>query len=91
MDSFRRRLLPGFFRIGVNGRRYFGRKSVITLKVNYRPFEDLMVRVPHHDPEHGRRVRAVSASNRFMAPTNLEPHLMLSGDDILNRLMSDRG
>ncbi len=24
------------------------------------PFEGLMVRVPHHDPEHGRRVRAVS-------------------------------
>ncbi|MEE9144752.1 MAG: hypothetical protein V3U06_08310 [Candidatus Binatia bacterium] len=22
------------------------------------PFEGLMVRVPHHDPEHGRRVRA---------------------------------
>jgi len=24
------------------------------------PFEGLMVRVPHHDPEHGRRVMAVS-------------------------------
>jgi len=104
MDSFRRFILPGFFRIGVNGRRYFGRKSVTTLKVNYRPFEDLMVRVPHHDPEHGgsiflttlslsmgRRVRAVSPSNRFMAPTDLAPHLIPSGDDFLNRLMSDRG
>ncbi len=57
MDSFRRFILPGFFRIGVNGRRYFGRKSVITLKVNY----------------------------RFMAPTDLAPHSMPSGDDFLNR------
>ncbi len=28
------------------------------------PVESLMVRVPHHDPEHGRRVMAVSLSNR---------------------------
>ena len=63
MDSFRRLILPDFVRIGVNGRRYFGRKSVITLKVNY----------------------------RFLAPTDLEPHLMPSGNDFLNRLMSDRG
>ncbi len=63
MDSFGRLILPGFFRIGVNGRRYLGRKSVITLKVNY----------------------------RFMAPIDLEPYLMPSGDDFLHRLMSDRG
>jgi len=37
-----------------------------------------MVRVPHHDPEHGLRVMAVSASNRFTAQTALEPHLILA-------------
>ncbi len=76
MDSFRRPLLAVLFRIGVNSRRHFGRSSVIALKVSYRPFEDL---------------RAVSASNRFMAQTDLEPHLMPTADDCLNRLMSDRG
>ncbi len=30
------------------------------------PFESLMVRVPHHDPEHGRRVRAVNLSRRWV-------------------------
>ena len=68
MDSFRRLILPGLIRIGVNGRR-----PMITLRVSYRPLEDLMVRVPHHDPEHGRRVMAGSVSNRFMAHTALEP------------------
>ncbi len=76
MDSFRRLILPDFVRIGVNGRRGIGRRSVTSLRVSFRPFEDL---------------RAVSASNRFMAQTDLEPHLMPSGDDFLNRLMSDRG
>jgi len=36
MDSFRRLILPDVFRIGVNGRRHFGRRFVITLKVSYR-------------------------------------------------------
>ncbi len=36
MDSFRRLILPGFFRIGVNGRRHFGRRPVVTLRVSYR-------------------------------------------------------
>ena len=35
-DSFRRLILPGFFRIGVNSRRHFCRRFVITLKVSYR-------------------------------------------------------
>ena len=92
MDSFCRLILPGFFRIGVNGRRHFGRKSVITLKVNYQPFEDLRVRHAHPTSKYPEEDRgAVSASNRFMAPTDLEPHLMPSGDDFLHRLMSARG
>ncbi len=28
---------------------------------------------------------------RFMAQTDLEPHLILAGDEILDRVMSDRG
>jgi len=36
MDSFRRLILPDFFRIGVNGRRRFGRRSVTTLQVSFR-------------------------------------------------------
>jgi len=36
MDSFRRLILPDFFRIGVNGCGHFGRRSVITLKVRNR-------------------------------------------------------
>ncbi len=76
MDSFRRLILPDFVRIGVNGCGHFGRRSVITLKVSNRPFEDL---------------RAVSASNRFMLQTALEHHLMRAGDDFLDQLMSDRG
>jgi len=36
MDSFRRPVLPGFFRIGVNGRRDFGRRPVVTLRVSFR-------------------------------------------------------
>ena len=74
-DSFRRLILPGFFRIGVNGRRHLGCRPVVTLRVSYRPFEDL---------------RAVSLSNRFMAKTAPEPHLMVPNDDFLDRLMSDR-
>ncbi len=76
MDSFRRPILPGFFRIGVNSLRRFGRRSVTTLRVSFRPFEDLRA---------GLRVslsRTLSASNRFMAQTDLEPHLMLSLYDI---------
>ena len=126
MDSFCSLILPCFFRIGVNGCRYYSRRPVVTLRMSYRPFEDLraglrvslpsiflgvvspsnhsrtlsapfeslMVRVPHHDPEHGRRVMAVSLSNRsnrFMAQTAPEPHLMLPNDNFLDRLMSDRG
>ncbi len=69
MDSFRRLILPDFFRIGVNGRRRFGCRSVTTLRVSFRPFEDL---------------RAVSASNRFMAQTALKPHLILDDDNSLD-------
>jgi len=36
MDIFRRLILPGFFRIGVNSRRHFGRRPVVTLRVSYR-------------------------------------------------------
>jgi len=36
MDSFRRLILPVFFRIGVNDRRHFGRRPVVTLRVSYR-------------------------------------------------------
>jgi len=36
MDSFRHLILGGFFRIGVNNRRHFGRRPAITLKVSYR-------------------------------------------------------
>jgi len=36
MDSFHHLILPGFFRIGVNGRRHFGRTPVVTLRVSYR-------------------------------------------------------
>jgi len=87
-----------FFWIGVNGRQHFGRRPVVTLGVSYRPFEYLMVRVPHHDPEHGgsiflttlslsmgRRVRAMSASNWFMAQTALEPHLMIVPYDLISK------
>ncbi len=35
VDSFRRPILPGFFWIGVNSRRHFGRGFVITLKVRF--------------------------------------------------------
>jgi len=97
MDNIPHFILPGFFRIGVNSRRHFDRRPVVTLRVSYRPFEDLMVRVPHHDPEHGgsiflttlslsmgRRVRAVSASNRFTAQTALEPHLILVPYDLVS-------
>ncbi len=47
-----------------------------TLRVSFRPFEDL---------------RAVSASNRFMAQSALELYLMPANDIFLERLMSDRG
>ncbi len=36
MDSFRHLILPGFFWIGVNGRRHFGRRPVVALPVSYR-------------------------------------------------------
>ncbi len=36
MDSFRRLILADFFRIGVNGRRRFGSRSVTTLRVSFR-------------------------------------------------------
>jgi len=36
MDSFRRLILPGFFRIGVNGRRHLGCRPIVTLRVSYR-------------------------------------------------------
>ena len=36
MDSFHHLILAGFFRIGVNGRRHFGRTPVVTLRVSYR-------------------------------------------------------
>ncbi len=62
MDNFCRLVLPGFFRIGVNGRPHFGRQPVVTLRVSYRPFEDLMVRVPHHDPEHGGSILLTTLS-----------------------------
>jgi len=72
MDSFRRLILPGFLRIGVNGRRPFGRRSVTTLRVSFPPFEDLRaglrVSLPSiflgvvSQPFEG--LRAVSLSNR---------------------------
>jgi len=34
-DSFRRLILPGFFWIGVNGRRRFACRSVTTLRVSF--------------------------------------------------------
>ncbi len=81
MEGIRRPILTGFFRIGVNASRRFGRRSITTLRVSFRPFEDLMVRVPHHDPEHsgsillttlslsmGRRVRVRQAH-----PTSKHP------------------
>jgi hypothetical protein len=36
MDSFRRLILPVFFRIGVNVRRHVGRMLLVTLWVSYR-------------------------------------------------------
>ncbi len=69
MDSFWRLILPDFFRIGVNGCQRFGRRSVTTLRLRFRPFEGL---------------RAVSASNRFMAQTALKPHLMLDDDNSMD-------
>jgi len=36
MDSFRRLILPGFFRIGVNVRRHVGRRLLVTLWVSCR-------------------------------------------------------
>ena len=78
-----------------------------TPQVSYRPFENLRVRVPHHDPEQGRRVRvrqahptskypeedrgAVSLSNRFRAQIALDHGLRLGSGDFLDGLMSDRG
>jgi len=62
-----------------NGRRYFGRRPVVTLRVSYRPFENL------------KAVTLSNRSNRFMAQTALEPYLMLANDNFLDRLMSDRG
>ncbi len=82
MDSFRRPILTGFFRIGVNGRRHFGRRPVITLRVSFRPFEDLRaVSAPY---ESLRAVSLSNRSNRFMALTVLEPHLMLANDNFLD-------
>ncbi len=111
MDIFRRLILSGFFRIGVNSRRHFGRRPVVTLRVSYRPFEDLRAGLRVSLPSiflgvvsllnHSRTLsapfeslRAVSLSNRsnrFMAQTAPEPHLMLPNDNFLDRLMSDRG
>jgi hypothetical protein len=92
MDSFRRLILPGFFRIGVNGGRHFGRRPVATLQVSYRPFEDLRVRQAHPTSKYPEEDRgALSAPNRFMAQTALEPHLMLANGNFLDWLMSDRG
>ncbi len=53
MDSFRRLILPGFFRIGVNGRRHFGRRPVVTLRVSYRPFEALEGQAHHSEEDRG--------------------------------------
>jgi len=91
MDSFRCLILPGFFRIGVNGCGHFGRRSVITLKVSNRSFEDLRVRQAHPTSKYPEEDRgAVSASNRFMVQTALEHPLMRAGDNFLDQLMSDR-
>jgi len=98
MDSFRRLILLDFFRIGVNGRRRFACRSVTTLRVSFRPFEDLRVRQAHPTskyPEEDRgamsapfeSLRAVSLSNRsnwFMAQTALKPHLILDDDNSLD-------
>ncbi len=43
------------------------------------PFEGLMVRVPHHDPEHGRRVMArLRVSPRLSSVERLSRTLSLS-------------
>jgi len=85
MHSFRRLILPDFCRIGVNGRRHFGRRPVVTLRVSHRPFEDLRVRQAHPTSKYPEEDRgAVSASNRFMAQTALEPYLMLANDNFLD-------
>jgi len=85
MDIFCRLILPGFFRIGLNGRRRFGSRSVTTLRVSFRPFEDLRVRQAHPTSQYPAEDRgAVSASNRFMAQTALKPHLMLDDDNSLD-------
>ncbi len=87
MDSYRRLILPGFFRIGVNSRRHFDRRPVVTLRVSYRPFEDLMagfrVSLNRTLSAPFESLRAVSLSNRsnwFMAQTALKPHLILDDD-----------
>ena len=98
MDSFRRLILPVFIRIGVKGRRHFGCTPVVTLRVSYRPFEDLRaVSAPFEDlrvrqahptskyPEEDRGAVSLSnRSNRFMAQTALKPHLMLANDNFLD-------
>jgi len=78
MDSFRCLILPDFFRIGVNVRRHFGRRPVNILQVSYRPFEELMVRVPHHDPEHGGSIFLTTLSlSKGQGRTSSEPPLDL--------------
>jgi len=67
-DSFRRLILPGFFRIGVNGQQHLGCRPVVTLRVSYRPFESLRVRQAHPTSKYPEEDRgAMSLSNRFMA------------------------
>ncbi len=85
MDSFRRLILLDFFRIGVNGRRRFACRSVTTLRVSFRPFEDLRVRQAHPTSKYPEEDRgAMSASNWFMAQTALKPHLILDDDNSLD-------
>jgi hypothetical protein len=66
MGSFRRLILLGnFFGSGSTVAEIFSRRSVIRLKVRYGPFENLMVRVPHHDPEHGGSIFLTTLSLPF--------------------------
>jgi len=68
-----------------DGRRRFGRRSVVTLRVSYRPFEYLRVRQAHPTSKYPEEDReAMSASNWFMAQTALKPHLILDDDNSLD-------
>jgi len=84
IDSFRHLILPGLFRIGVNGRRHFGRRPVVTLRVSPEP--SFVRRFSCGDSlPHDISARAwFGVSWRFMAQTALEPYLMLVPYDLVS-------